>query len=60
MAPVICSDHAMRSGRSPNLRLPFAGELQGALADGFAEGLVRREGGEPCGLGLALVSQEVN
>ena len=38
---------------------PFAGELQGALADGFAEGLVRREGGEPFGLRLALVSQEV-
>ena len=39
---------------------PFAGELQGALADGFAEGLVRREGGEPFGLRLALVSREVN
>ena len=39
---------------------PFAGELQGALADGFAEGLVRREGGEPFGLRLALVAQEVN
>ena len=33
---------------------PFAGELQGALADGFAEGLVRREGGEPFGQRLAL------
>ena len=40
--------------------LPFAGKLQGALADGFAEGLVRRKGGEPFGLGLALVTQEVN
>ena len=39
---------------------PLASELQGALADRFAEGLVRREGGEPCGLRLALVSQEVN
>ena len=39
--------------------LPLAGELQGALADGFAEGLVRREGGEPFGQRLALVSQEV-
>ena len=39
--------------RAAILRLPFAGELQGALADGFAEGLIRREGGEPCGLGLA-------
>ncbi len=45
---------------TPNLWLPIAGELQGALADGFAEGLVRREGGEPFGLRLALVSQEVN
>ena len=38
---------------------PFAGELQGALADGFAEGLVRREGGEPFGPRVALGSQEV-
>ena len=30
------------------------------MADGFAEGLVRREGSEPFGLRLALVSQEVN
>ena len=30
------------------------------MADGFAEGLVRREGGELFGLRLALVSQEVN
>src|SRR5439155_17835350 len=50
----------IRSGRSPNLRLPFVGELQGALADGGAEGLVCRDGVEPFGLGLALVSQEVN
>ena len=55
------SDHAIRSGRSPNLRLPFAGELQGALADPprRTEGLVHREGGEPFGLRLALGSQEV-
>ena len=39
---------------------PIAGELQGALADGFAESLVRREGGEPCGLRVDLGSQEVN
>ena len=38
---------------------PFAGELQGALADGFAEGLVGGEGVEPFGLRLALGSQEV-
>ena len=51
-------------GRSPNRftthSFPLAGELQIALADGFAEGLVRRDGGEPFGLGLALGSQEVN
>ena len=40
-------------------RLPFAGELQGALADGGAEGLVGGEGVEPFGLRLALVAQEV-
>ena len=39
---------------------PFAGELQGALADGSAEGLVGGEGVEPFGLRLALVAQEVN
>ena len=41
---------------------PIAGELQGALADPprRTEGLVRGEGGEPFGLRLALVSQEVN
>ncbi len=39
---------------------PFAGELQDALADGFAEGLVGGDGVEPFGLRLALVSQEVN
>ena len=39
---------------------PFASELHGALADGVADRLVGRDGGEPCRLGLALVSQEVN
>ena len=43
-----------------SLRLPFAGELQGALADGVADGLVGRDGVEPFGLGLVLVTQEVN
>ena len=38
---------------------PFAGELQGALADGFAEGLVGGEGVEPFGLWLVVGSQEV-
>ena len=46
-------------GRNPNLRLPFAGELQGALADGGAEGLVGGAGVEPFGLRLVVVSQEV-
>ena len=41
------------------LRLPIASELQGALADGVAEGLVGGEGVEPFGLRLALVSQDV-
>ena len=40
--------------------LPIAGELQGALADGGAEGLVGGEGVEPFGLRLALVTLEVN
>ncbi len=39
---------------------PLAGELQGAVADGFADRLVRRDGVEPFGLGFALVTQEVN
>ncbi len=39
----MCFDHAIRSGRSPNLRLPFAGESEGALADWLGEGLVRRD-----------------
>ena len=51
---------AIRSGRSPNLRLPFAGELEGALADWLGEGLVRRDGVEPFGRGLALGEQTVD
>ena len=39
----------LRSQRERATLFPLAGELQGALADGFAEGLVRREGGEPFG-----------
>ncbi len=42
------------------LRLPIAGELQGALADGGAEGLVGGDGVEPFGLRFVVVSQEVN
>ncbi len=42
------------------LLLPFAGELQGALADGGAEGLVGGDGVEPFGLRFVVVSQEVN
>ena len=45
---------------APTHSFPFAGELQGALADGFAEGLVGGDGVEPFGLRLALVAQEVN
>ena len=33
--------------------------MPGALADGFAEGLVGGEGGEPCGLRVDLGSQDV-
>ena len=43
----------------PVLWHPFAGELPGALADEFAEGLVRREGGEPFGLRVDLGSQDM-
>jgi len=38
---------------------PFAGKLQGALADGFAEGLVGGEGGETFGLRVDLGSLDV-
>ncbi len=41
------------------LPLPIAGELQGALADGGAEGLVGGDGVEPFGLRLVVGSQEV-
>ena len=40
--------------------LPLASELQGALADGDAEGLVGGDGVEPFGLRFVVVSQEVN
>ena len=56
----MCSDQAIRSGRSPNLRLPFAGELEGALADWLGEDLVRRDVGEPFALRFVLVSQPVD
>ena len=39
--------HEDGRARVPILRLPFAGELQGALADWLGERLVRREGVEP-------------
>ena len=38
---------------------PFAGELEGALADWLGEGLVRCDGGETFDRGLALGSQDV-
>ena len=44
--------------RTPKL-FPFAGELEGALADWLGEGLVRRDGGETFARGLALGSQTV-
>ena len=50
---------AVLTHRTPKL-FPFAGELQGTLADGFAERLVGGVGVEPFGLRLPLVSQEVN
>ena len=49
---------AVLTHRTPKL-FPFAGELQGALADGFAEGLVGGDGVEPFGLRLVVVSQDV-
>ena len=48
------------SRRERATRIPYANELPGALVEGVAEGLVRRDGVEPFGLRLALVSQEVN
>ena len=54
------SRHEDRRARVRILRLPLVGELQGALADGFADRLVGRDGGEPGGLRLAKVSQDVN
>ena len=49
---------AVLTHRTPK-RFPFAGELQGALADGFAEGPVRREGGEPLGLRLGSGNSQI-
>ena len=40
---------AVGTESQPTLRLPFTGELQGALADGVAEGLVGGDGVEPFG-----------
>ncbi len=39
---------------------PLAGELQGSLTDGFGDGLIGGNGGEPFGLGLALCTQKVD
>ena len=49
---------AVLTHSTPKL-FPFAGELQGALADGGAEGLVRREGGETFGRRVDLGSHDV-
>ena len=49
---------AVLTHSTPKL-FPFAGELQGALADGGAEGLVGGDGVEPFGLRFVVVSQEV-
>ena len=35
----------------PILRLPLASELEGALPDGFGDGVIGGNGGEPFGLG---------
>jgi hypothetical protein len=52
----------LERGKERHILFPFAGELQDALADGFAEGLVGGDGVESAvaELRLALVSQEVN
>lgn len=50
---------AVLTHRTPKL-FPFASELQGALADGFAEGLVGRDDVEPFGLRLVLTLQPTN
>src|SRR5712691_7646863 len=66
MATLVRPDFATRKIKTKDGRtrvpmlLPVASELQGAVADGGAEGLVCRGGVEPFGLGLALVTQEVN
>ena len=53
-------DRAMWSGRSPNLRLPFASTLQRSLPNRFTDRLVGGDGVEPFGLRFAVGSQEVN
>src|SRR5712691_9668961 len=66
MATLVRPDFATRKIKTKDGRarvpmlLPVASELQGAVADGGAEGLVCRDGVEPFGLGLALGTQEVN
>ena len=40
--------------------IPRASELEGALADGFGEGWIGGNGGEPFGLGWALVTQKAD
>ena len=48
-----------RAGAPPKL-FPFAGELEGALADRFGDGLIGGSGGEPFGFGLPLVTQKAD
>ena len=40
--------------------LPLAGELEGALTDGFGDGWIGRNGGEPFGMGVALVTEKAD
>ena len=49
---------AVLTHRTPKL-FPFAGDLEGALADGGAEGLVGGDGALPFGLRFVLGSQDV-
>ncbi len=57
--PSVGPGGSVRSPATTEL-FPFAGELEGALADWLGEGLVRRDGGEPFARGLALGSQTVD
>ena len=51
--PSLIDSQGTEDGRARvPILLPVAGELQGALADWFAEGLVRRDGVEPFALGV--------